>query len=792
MQISSAVPATLLAILVSSAILASPTMATAAVPGVSKEGVPLGLTAVNLREATALPGESGQAPASASTGQSAMATAGLAPNSSPKAPEPQSSELSQPESSTPESSTPESSESGPSAETHGSHDHGSHDHGDSANPDAGEKEHEPEPNSAAPTPGHVDPAPAGIDPTDAVSDTALIQRSGVDEPTPGTAGDERPGESAADGLGPIPAGNPGISSLSAHVRPSCLGTGTDGNRVQAAYVYEQGQANRLDVVNASTGETLRTALLSYLADVDDTFVLSSMQAPRRVRWVFDPNTCRPIIAELEVPAGSLAGPDSGLGAIRSAAEAAGLAPSNGTGTELGRKILSFADAEDLCGIGQIYRDDRAVDNVNDGRYTMVARVDRGCWATFPGWHSTAAHELIHMLGGVQRTSPNSTSYGHCTDERDAMCYADGGTTPAGTVATMRTSCAGAFDEALLDCNRDDYFNAGTPAAGSYLATNWNTAKSSYLDVSAEAATPNPVTPNPIKPTSVEIIPQNPKVAIMASTALRPGLASYARVSSSESGAIRWSASTDACLGSYRTGSSVVLHCPSYAPAAVTLTAIVTTRDGRQGRATKVVALTGSAANLGVSLSAPSRVFVRSSAALTATVKYGRTPVRASVRLQQFVPSGGFGYWKTLVSTTLPSTGTARLIAPSSTSSGARTFRLVVAVGAGSGWRATVSSYRTIWSVYASVLYAKVSQGRPNTLWVRAATRTGSALAGRRVVLQSRTYGSSTWRYLTSRTTNSYGWAAVKTAPGRGTSYRWAYYGETRVIGSYSGQVWVRY
>lgn len=83
-----------------------------------------------------------------------------------------------------------------------------------------------------------------------------------------------------------------------------------------------------------------------------------------------------------------------------------------------------------------------------------------------------AHELTHALGSVQSGAPNSTPAGHCTDESDVMCYADG------TGGPMRRVCPVSNPE-QIDCNKDDYFNV-SPPAGSYLDRNWNTADSRFL------------------------------------------------------------------------------------------------------------------------------------------------------------------------------------------------------------------------------------------------------------------------------------------------------------------------
>jgi len=44
---------------------------------------------------------------------------------------------------------------------------------------------------------------------------------------------------------------------------------------------------------------------------------------------------------------------------------------------------------------------------------------------------------------------------------------------------MRNVCAGR-DGTLFDCNHDDYFLAGTPVSGTWLATHWNTYDSRFL------------------------------------------------------------------------------------------------------------------------------------------------------------------------------------------------------------------------------------------------------------------------------------------------------------------------
>ncbi len=636
-------------------------------------------------------------------------------------------------------------------------------------------EHTPATAADGADPEHTDPFPPGVTAGSEVTVANLIQRAEVAK-RPAIMRSSRLG-SGVNTVAAVAPGRPGIPSLSSHVPFSCNGTGTDGKRVQAVYVYEAGTANRLNTYDSASGLTLKSALMSYLGDVNDTFALSSPSAQRRVRWVFDSATCLPTIPAIMLPAGSLARSDYGLAAIESAVTAAGLIPSNGSG---GRKILSFADTSRICGIGQIFNDDSAsLSNINNGDFTMVARVDRGCWAMSPGWHSTPAHELTHMLGGVQSSAPHATNRGHCVDESDLMCYADGGTTASGAVASMRTVCASTAQEALLDCNKDDYFNAGTPATGSYLASHWNTAKSSYLDVAAAA---------PKLATSPVVTTVNGvTVTLTGPTLLRAGLAGSARVSSSVAGGIRWSASDDRCLGSVRTLTYIAVQCPTNAPAQVTLTVTVTTADGRVASASLPFVTTGPAANLTVGFTAPTRVYAGSTIPVVGTVRYGSTPVRAAVVIQEYTNAG----WITKTSTVLPSSGILSTSLTGSSSAGYRSYRMVVLQTSGS-WAATVSPSRVVTRVYRTMLSISVTPGKPNAVRGYLRLSTGTPLANQVVLIQARRSGSTSWLNLTTRRTYSNGWLYVATQPRVPTEYRLVYLGTTTVSTGVSSAARVRY
>jgi hypothetical protein len=219
-------------------------------------------------------------------------------------------------------------------------------------------------------------------------------------------------------------------------------------------------------------------LLNEVANVDDVFAVSAARTGgvRRVRWVHD-GACNPVLPEVVVPAGAL----STFGATIQALQAQGY-------RDPSRKYLMFADANALCGIGTLYTDSRPTGNSNDLR-TSYARVDARCWS---GSTSVAAHELTHNLGGVLPGAPHVTAGSHCWDQYDLMCYDDG------SGASMQTLCPDRQQGQLLDCGNDDYFSTA-PAAGSWLATSWNTASSSFLDTTAVDPTLPPVATPPPSP-----------------------------------------------------------------------------------------------------------------------------------------------------------------------------------------------------------------------------------------------------------------------------------------------------
>ncbi|WP_243056442.1 hypothetical protein [Nocardioides sp. SR21] len=296
---------------------------------------------------------------------------------------------------------------------------------------------------------HADEPPMGVDLDKYVPTSVLETRAGA---APGAA-------AAAEDEGiPVPAQ---VAAASDEVE--CDGDGASGFRVQAMYVVTADKPNRYTDVADD--------IQQWAAGVDTVFNLSAAKTGgvRNVRYVTDDNgdgTCSAKVLNVTVPAGSFKTFDSSINALKA------LGYSNPA-----RKYLMWVDGSgfNICGIALTYPYSTAgQSNPNNGLYPQYARTDAPCWGQggTATSHSVEAHELAHTMGSVFSDAPHGTNAGHCYDESDTMCYADGGG------KAMQQICA-ADQESLLDCNDDDYYST-YPPAGSWLATHWNAADSQFL------------------------------------------------------------------------------------------------------------------------------------------------------------------------------------------------------------------------------------------------------------------------------------------------------------------------
>ncbi|TMK89018.1 MAG: hypothetical protein E6G57_03710 [Actinobacteria bacterium] len=248
------------------------------------------------------------------------------------------------------------------------------------------------------------------------------------------------------------------TAQSSNPNPPCYDDGQSGDRVQAIYAHAADVSDRYG--------SLVPSIRQWAADADAVFNRSAAETGgvRHVRFVTD-SSCQ--IAVLDVQLSTTG--DDNMGNTVQELQAQGYKGSN-------RKYLVWTDANVYCGIAQVYGDDSAAQtNLSNGASSVageVARVDNACWGLDSSNQSIEAHELMHTLGGVQTSAPHATKYSHCWDDSDRMCYDDG------SGAAMSQVCP-ASHENTFDCNHDDYFSTNPPT-GSYLATHWNTATSSFL------------------------------------------------------------------------------------------------------------------------------------------------------------------------------------------------------------------------------------------------------------------------------------------------------------------------
>jgi hypothetical protein len=572
-------------------------------------------------------------------------------------------------------------------------------------------------------PVHIDPMPAGVTLASPTDTESLYARSGA---VPLTV--EQLSASA------VPPGTSVIPGLTKHVAPSCTGTGTDGKRAQAMYVHESDTADRYSKV--------LTLLRNEVANVDDTYAVSSEKTggDLRVRWVHDAS-CAPVILDVALPPGSL-GAD--FDATISALANLGFDDPN-------RKYVAFADANEFCGIGTVYQRDTTVGNPNDGYAASYSRIDANCWSTS---ESVAAHELTHNLGGVQRSAPHATAFGHCYDESDLMCYDDG------SGVAMRSVCASGQAQ-LLDCHDDDYFNTD-PAPGSYLATHWNVARSSFLDnVRASSGTPGTTDPGSTALGATLSVPSEARVGTafgVSVTATRAGPFNY-----------EWTVTGPCTLSDPSVADPSVL-CADAGQA--TLAATVTQADGQSVQAGPATVTVGPPADaLRAVRWTPVKQLRGLPVRLTAVLREVGTgaavagePVQLQARYR-----GARGYVTVIDRLVTDSSGR---VTASPTVRRAGWFRF--GSTAGTTYAASVSP-----SAYVPVPTRLTLTSRPHhhqrTVTARLTTLGGVAIGSATVTLEQRTPGRG-WRVVRTVRTDRHGRASATVRPERRTSYRWTYRG----------------
>ncbi|MBO9524471.1 MAG: hypothetical protein J7518_23270 [Nocardioidaceae bacterium] len=433
---------------------------------------------------------------------------------------------------------------------------------------------------------HVDVAPPGIDVHDRPSTAELRAREGA-------------GPAAYQAAQDLGVAATEVATTATDPSVPCDGDGTSGYRVQGMYVVEAGRTNRY--------ADLKSSFQLWAAGTDDVVNRSAALTGgvRHLRYATEAGGagCVASVLNVTVPAGSM----TSFSTTVSAVQALGY-------TSPGRKYLMWTDATVLCGVASMYTTDSDTQaNPNNGSYAQYARVDAGCWGLGNGTsqHSVEAHEILHTLGGVQNTAPHSTKAGHCWDESDTMCYADGGTHAMVQICPPER-------EFFFDCNNDDYFST-YPDPGSYLDTHWNAADSRFLigggDGTGGGTLGSPTT------LGATIAVNNPAV---------PGLSTQASVTPALPAGrtltkVAWTSKRADCVFSAPAALQTDVTCNATVATATTVTAVLTDSTGATKSVTSPLTFAaGTARPVTVSVAAASQTG-------TASVCTGAAfPVRASV------------------------------------------------------------------------------------------------------------------------------------------------------------------
>ncbi len=296
---------------------------------------------------------------------------------------------------------------------------------------------------------HPDPGPEGVDvrERDKHVDSDLVAQVGNDAKNQPLAADST---TIAPDIQPTGAADTGSANSLGVVTPvnwPCVGTGTDGYRVQMIYAYASGASNRVSYV--------RPGFETIARRVNAVFHNSGVASGgvRNVRYVTS-STC-----VLSLPAIPITGNISDVVNITNQLKARGYGAAS-------RKYLTLVDGGSPCGWGTFSTDPQP----GQANYNNIGPNYATVW--HPCWNYEEAHELMHTLGAVLTGAPYSTGAAHCYDQHDVMCYTD----TSGKAMIQR--CTSTTYIWRFDCGYDTYFRS--VGATGWLYSHWNTANSRFL------------------------------------------------------------------------------------------------------------------------------------------------------------------------------------------------------------------------------------------------------------------------------------------------------------------------
>ena len=276
----------------------------------------------------------------------------------------------------------------------------------------------------------------------------------------------------------------------ARVAPICHGNGINGARIQLIYMYIEGQPNR-------ASEWVPRIANDWVPAMEGAFRTTSADQGREIGMRLHMPGCKVEVTTLSIDADEGEADNGQFSRIVNRVRTSGINTTD-------RKFHVWFDgpAKGPCGVGQallapVVGDNPTPANPHNFGYDFAVvpqvavsfklpfpfpnwqQAQPACWGSGAMGALTEVHEVLHTLGAVNPTSPNSNGLGHCRDELDIMCYSEGG---------VKTVPRCAIQVEALDCGADDYFNA-RPPLGSYLSLNWNTANSRYLGPAPEDNVP---------------------------------------------------------------------------------------------------------------------------------------------------------------------------------------------------------------------------------------------------------------------------------------------------------------
>ncbi|GAB7044289.1 hypothetical protein JCM9533A_81400 [Catenuloplanes niger JCM 9533] len=261
----------------------------------------------------------------------------------------------------------------------------------------------------------------------------------------------------------VPAvGGDSLRALAAEPTTGFTCDGTAGPRVEVLYVREASMPDRY--------AAMQPLMQAWLVNTDAAWNDGAARhgRSRHIRYLTETvdGSCRAVIRNVVVPAGALATFDASIAAVKAL----------GYNAASNRKYLMITEATVVCGLAQTTDDDQpgAANLANTA--VRYARVDASpnCLGA-----NAIAHEFGHTIGAIQDSAPHHSEPGHCNQGFDLMCYAD----------TFSLDCPQYDHKRIPDCAFDDFFST-QPAAGTYLATHWNTANSVYFRAGTTADNQN--------------------------------------------------------------------------------------------------------------------------------------------------------------------------------------------------------------------------------------------------------------------------------------------------------------